>query len=170
MKRLTSLMFALSIIAAISCSSGDEADLTYASAAPVFQPYIRYSAEVQQGEIRDYVILADDEVDNELVMIELTIFNQSGEAVDLDIDESAAELELADGSKVKPIDPIDRALQPLEQSDPQYTVEGFLPIWGEVTLDHQHELTGYLVFEVPISSEVVILKWSEADKEEITYR
>jgi len=169
MKRLSGLLLALSIIATVSCTSDDSADLTYASAAPVYQPYIRYSAEVQEGEIRDYVILADDEVKNELAMIELTISNQSGEPVDLDIDESAAEIELADGSKVRPIDPIERALQPLEPSDPQYTVEGFLPVWGDVTLNHEHELSGYLVFEVPRSSEIMTLTWFEADKETITF-
>ena len=142
--------------------------LIYVADDPVTQPFIRYAASLPEGEVRDYVILTEEE-GTQLAMINLTIYNQSGSRVDLNIDESAAELKLRDGKKARLINPIERALQPLEESDPAYTVEGFLPIWGAVQLDDLHELQGYLVFEIPLNSRISSLQWKEFDKVEISY-
>lgn len=174
---VTALM--LSMFVASACSSDEEEPepelvtaigqtLRFASYPPVAQPYIRYSAITGSGDPQDYVMLTEL-TGTELVMVNLIINNPSDETVQLNINAEAADLTLADGSAIKPINPIQRALLPTEDSDPQFTVEGFLPMWGDVPLNSNHQLDGYLVFEVPIDSEVDGLQWKAADTATINY-
>lgn len=126
-------------------------------------PYVRYSVIVNGGDSREFVILSERERSNDLAIIEIIIKNDSGQVISLTINNEAATAVSTDGRRYAPIDPIRRALQPLEPSNPLYTIEGFLPIWGSVELQRRHELRGYLVFDLDKNTTLNLLEWSEID-------
>lgn len=168
--RSIATLLSILILAALTLSacSDKEPKLAFLAQTPVTAPFIRYSATATDGELRDYVILREGE-GTELVMVNMTVANISEDTIDLRIDQSAVELVLGNRSAIKPIDPIMRALQPLEDSDPAYTVEGFLPIWGEVSLPKGYELSGYFVFEVPAGSAPDKLRWKASEKTTVNF-
>lgn len=142
--------------------------LWFLSREPDTMPFIRYSVLTDEGGVEDLVIVPEGE-GTELIMVHMTIFNQTSGSVNLNIDRNAAELTLESGTIVNMIDPIERGLSPLEESDPRYTVQGFVPIWGPVVMSSDTQLQGYLVFEVPAGSEARSLRWGATDVATIRY-
>lgn len=143
------------------------------SEEPRSQPYIYYTGPDINGVMKDWVVVPEGE-DTEMVMVELTVINQTSGSVTLLVDEDAAQLQTTDGLTVRPINILQRAGPP--QTGPGHVepsrrmlVPGFVPMWGNTVLEEDHQLKGFLVFEVPVGSEIDDLRWSATDVATIPY-
>jgi hypothetical protein len=142
--------------------------LYFLSSEPRTMPFIRYIGINDEGVYADTVLIPEGE-STVFIMVNMTIFNQTSGTVNLNVGRDAAELTLESGVTLKMIDPLERRLTPVEASDPKYTVQGFIPIWGSVVMDAETQLQGYLVFEAPAGSEARSLRWAATDVATIRY-
>lgn len=142
--------------------------LWFLSGEPESMPFIRYRGVSTDNEIVDFVVAPQGQ-GTELIMINMTIYNQTSGSVNLNINREAAELTLESGTTLKPVNILERVVPATGESDPRYTVQGFIPIWGTTVMDSKTQLTGYFVFEVPIDSKARSLRWSATDTATIRY-
>jgi len=135
---------------------------------PEQQLFITYTGADSKGVLYNWAMKPDDEANNELVFVEVTLINQTSGTVNLVVDESAATL--LDGDKVvyRPINSIERAYS--AESAPQYNVPGFIPLWGSVKLNEGQQVNGMLVFELPADSSFSEFRWRASDSATIKYQ
>ncbi|MBI4561652.1 MAG: hypothetical protein HY724_06365 [Candidatus Rokubacteria bacterium] len=96
-----------------------------------------------------------------LVAVPLRLRNdRTGKAL-LFVDQDAAVLTDTGGRRYTPVDPFARAA-PLEgPSDEKKVIASFL--WGEISLDQNYQISGWLVFETPPGREWQDLEWRQGD-------
>ncbi len=135
---------------------------------PKQQLYITYTGADLNGTVYNWAMKPDDEDNNELVYIKITLINQTSGTVNLVIDEAAATLLDGNRTSYKPIDTISRAYT--AENAPKYSVPGFVPMWGSVKLNSGEQVVGMLVFELPSGSSYSELRWAAADSAVIRYR
>lgn len=136
---------------------------------PKTQNAIYYAALDTEGVMRDWIILPAGE-GTVLAMVKMTIINQTSGAVNLLIDQDAAELTTGNGLVHRPINPLERAQWPQGGIDPRQEVPDFGPIWASSVLEKGQQLVGYLVFEVPRGNNFNTLRWSATDTAIIRYQ
>ena len=142
--------------------------LWFLSSEPEKMPFIRYTGITAENEFAEFVIVPEGE-NTQLIMIHMTIYNQTSGSVNLNVDREAVELTLDNGTVLRPINVLEEARTPLEESDPKYTVQGFIPIWGSSVMDSNTQLAGYFVFEAPIGTDARSLRWGATDVATIRY-
>ncbi len=135
---------------------------------PKQQEYITYSGEDASGTLYNWAMKPDDEANNELVYIKVTLINQTSGTVNMVVDESAAVLLDANRKTYEPINTITRAYT--AESAPKYNVPGFIPIWGTVQIDAGEQVIGMMVFELPRGSSFNELRWKASDSATIRYQ
>ena len=142
--------------------------LYFRSGIPEKHEIIYYQGYDNVGDFSDWTIQPKG-VGTELVIIDITITNQTSGAVNISIDSEAAELTTNDKISVGPIDPVERSTaRDLKVAD-GLLVEGFVPIWGDIVLEEGMQIRGKMVFEVPAGSDLVQLRWKASDIATIRY-
>jgi len=138
---------------------------------PKSQEYITYSGADQTGTLYNWAMKPDDEVNNELVYVKVTLINEKSGSVNVVVDEGAAVLMDGNKKSYEPINAISRAeLDETEESDPKYNVEDFIPIWGTVQIKAGEQVIGMLVFELPRGSSFREFRWKASDSATISYQ
>ena len=138
---------------------------------PKSQEYITYSGADQTGTLYNWAMKPDDEVNNELVYVKVTLINEKSGSVNVVVDEEAAVLMDGNKKSYKPINAISRAeLDDTEESDPKYNVEDFIPIWGTVQIKASEQVIGMMVFELPRGSSFSEFRWKASDSATISYQ
>ncbi|NQW20148.1 MAG: hypothetical protein HQ477_05410 [Chloroflexi bacterium] len=135
---------------------------------PKQQQYITYSGSDVSGVVYNWAMKPDDEANNELAYVKVTLINQTSGTVNMVVDERATLL--LDGKKTsyQPINTIVRAYP--AESAPRYNVPDFVPIWGSVKLDAGEQVVGMMVFELPRGSTFNELRWLASDSATIRYQ
>jgi hypothetical protein len=137
------------------------------SEEPKTQQLIVYQGADTNGDIHNWGMKPEDEVNNELVYVKVTLYNQSSGSVSLVIDEQAAGLLDGDRNVYDPINTVARTYQ--TELAPQFNVPEFIPMWGTVKLNTAEQVSGMLVFELPKGSSVSELRWDASDSAIIRY-
>jgi hypothetical protein len=135
---------------------------------PEQQLFITYAGADSNGVLYNWAMKPDDEANNELVYVEVTLINQTSGTVNLVVDEGAATLLDGDKTAFRPIDSITRAYS--AEPAPKFNVPGFVPLWGSVKLNEGQQVTGMLVFELPAGSSFSELRWRASDSVTIRYQ
>ncbi|MBN4064296.1 hypothetical protein JYU04_01020 [Dehalococcoides mccartyi] len=135
---------------------------------PKQQQYITYTGADIDGTIHNWAMKPDDEADNELVYIKVTLINQTSGTVNIVVDEKSATLLDSNLITYRPIDTISSAYS--AESVPKYNVPGFVPLWGSVKLNGSEQVAGMLVFELPRGSSYSELRWAATDSASIKYQ
>ena len=138
------------------------------SGEPEKHEIIYYQGYDSGGDLSDWMIRPKG-VGTELVIVDITLTNQTSGAISMSINSEAAELSTNDKLSVGPIDPIERSKVREKEVDENLLVYGFVPIWGDVVLEEGMQIQGKMVFEVPIGSDVVQLRWMASDIATIRY-
>lgn len=103
--------------------------LYFRSGIPEKHEIIYYQGYDSDGEFSDWTIQPKG-VGTELVIIDITVTNQTSGAVSMSIDSEAAELKTKDNLAVGPINPVERSTARDIKVADRLLVEGFIPIWG----------------------------------------
>jgi hypothetical protein len=91
-----------------------------------------------------------------LVTVEI---ESSGEVdVSMTVDQTSAEISVADGSVLPPIDWVSRSKQ---SKDPDVRARQpvFEPLWGSFVMPPSSVIRGQLVFDIPSGVEVQAFRW-----------
>ena len=134
---------------------------------PKQQQFITYQGADTNGIIYNWAMKPEDEANNELVYVKVTLNNETSGVVNLIVDESSALLLDGNKSAYQPIDTISRAYS--AEAAPRFLVPGFIPIWGTVKMNGGDQVTGMMVFELPRGSSFSELRWTASDSVTIRY-
>jgi hypothetical protein len=137
------------------------------SEIPVSQKVISYVGNDVDGTAYNWEIRPEDEVNNELVFIKITLINQTSGSVNMVLDEDAAILIDGDRKSYNPINTIERAKTANAASE--FNVPGFVPLWGTLVLNTGQQVAGMLVYELPSNSTFDELRWNASDSAIIRY-
>ncbi len=97
----------------------------------------------------------------QLAMIDVTIVNRTSLVTPLLVDPEAAKLGDRRGERINPLNPFDRA-EFVDAASPDEDM--FKPfLWGEVELDKNFQVQGWMVFDVPKGLILGTLWWEEVD-------
>ena len=135
---------------------------------PVIQDAVHYEGLDTAGNQHVWAI---DPVTSgtRIAVVEVTIINATSGSVRLVVDVNAAELRLRDINQgVKPINVIDRAA-PTDTYNPNLDYEGFIPVWGSLTLNSNEQIKGHMVFEVPDGATPREFRWRATDTMTVRY-
>lgn len=98
---------------------------------------------------------------HQLVVAQVTIWNNRSGRLSLFVNEEAALLQGADGREVDALDPYGRRV---ELSEAPTALSPHLPfLWGPSDLPQDFNISGWMVFEVPDDLEVTRLEWEQVD-------
>ncbi|MBT3996118.1 MAG: hypothetical protein HOF01_10010 [Chloroflexi bacterium] len=134
---------------------------------PKQQQFITYQGADTNGTVYNWAMKPEDEANNELVYVKVTLNNETSGVVNLIVDESSAVLLDSNKAAYKPINTISRAYT--AEAAPRYTVPGFIPIWGTVKMNGGDQVIGMMVFEMPRGSSFSELRWTASDSVSIRY-
>ncbi len=135
---------------------------------PKQQDFITYTGADVNGTLFNWAMAPENETDNALVYIKVTLINQTSGTVNMVVDETAATLLSGDKVTYRPINTIDRAYT--AEPAPKFNVPEFVPMWGSVKLNEGEQVIGMLVFELPKGSSYEELRWTASDSATIKYQ
>ena len=126
-------------------------------------PQLYYRGPDIEAQTHNYTVAPDTE-GTEIAIIRVELHNQTSATAHLVIDEEAAILETADQVRHRPLS-VDRivVLPDGTEVDPLSNRSDFIPLWGSVDINGGESLTGMLIFEVPVGSEFIAVRWSATD-------
>ena len=98
----------------------------------------------------------------QLAMVEIAVVNRTSTVMPLLIDEEAAELGDRRGERIEALDPFVNS-RVVEAAGPK---EGeFAPLlWGEVQLDRDFQVKGWMIFDVPKGLTLGSVFWNEIEE------
>ena len=135
---------------------------------PVVQDAVHYQGLDTAGQQHNWAIEPVDS-GNKIAVVEVTIINATSGSVRLVVDLAAAELRLRDINEgVKPVDVIGRA-SPTDSYKESLNFDGFIPIWGSLTLNSNEQIHGHMVFEVPDGTTAREFRWRATDTMSVRY-
>jgi hypothetical protein len=135
---------------------------------PKQQEYITYTGADSSGTIYNWAMAPEDEANNDLVYVKVTLINQTSGTVNMVVDEGAAVLLDGDRRAYAPINTISRAYT--AEAAPKFNVPGFVPVWGTVQINAGEQVVGMMVFELPSGSSFTELRWTASDSATIRYQ
>jgi len=137
------------------------------SEIPVSQKIISYVGNDVDGTAYNWEMRPEDEENNELVFVKITLTNQTSGSVNMVLDEDAATLLDGNRQSYDPINTIERAAT--ANANPDFIVPGFVPLWGTLVLNTGQQVAGMLVYELPRNSSFDELRWNASDSAIIRY-
>jgi hypothetical protein len=171
-----SVVLAVVLISLMTVFKSDGADPLYVAGrtlwiraeVPESQQFIVYTGADIQGNQYTWAMKPDDEENNELVYVKVTLINQTSGTVNLVIDENAASLLDGNRKTYAPVNAIARAYTAV--STPEFNVPGFIPMWGSMKLNEGEQVIGMLVYELPRGSKFTEFRWAATDPAVIKYQ
>ena len=116
---------------------------------------------IYQDEDFKYYNVGPAQPGHQLVVAEVTIWNNLSGRLSLFVNEEAAKLEGVDGQEVDALDPYGRRV---ELDAPPAALSPHLPfLWGPSDLPQDFNITGWMVFEVPDEMEISRFEWEQVD-------
>ncbi len=108
-----------------------------------------------------HFVLEAGQKDRELVAIYVSLFNSLSSNSILQVDQQAALLVDDTGKSFLPIDPCQAAAEVPEADPEDGQYNPFL--WGSIELPQGYQVSGWMLFEVPLDANLVRLRWQETD-------
>ena len=99
---------------------------------------------------------------NQLTVAKVLILNRRSSRISLLIDERAASLENRRLARFGPVNPF--GAQRLEAEEASAEGNEYVPfLWGEVELEQDKQLEGWMIFETPPQLELYQLRWDQGE-------
>ena len=100
---------------------------------------------------------------NELTVAKVLIVNRRSSRVSLLIDVGAASLENRRLARFGPVDPF--GTQRLDAEEASANGNEYTPfLWGEIELEQDKQLEGWMIFETPPQFELYQLRWEQGER------
>ena len=163
LKPLALMVLALAVFPLISCGS-DEPEKIRARGRSL-EVHTSHPLIVDKVAFRDvsgqHRVIRPRASNRQLVLLDVTLVNRTSLVTPLLIDEEAAQIGDRRGARIDAIDPFEssRVVDVADTEEDLYSP--FL--WGEVELDRQFQVEGWMVFDVPKGLILGSLWWEEVD-------
>ena len=160
---LALMVLALAVFSLISCGS-DEPEKIRARGRSL-EVHTSHPLIVDKVAFRDlsgqHRVIRPRASNRQLVLLDVTLVNRTSLVTPLLIDEEAAQIGDRRGARIDAIDPFEssRVVDVADTEEDLYSP--FL--WGEVELDRQFQVEGWMVFDVPKGLILGSLWWEEVD-------
>ena len=103
-----------------------------------------------------------------LAMVNTRIINQMSTQISLSVDNDAAKLTMKEGPEVYALEYMDRGMEVNVEIPDDYSYRPF--VWGEVAIPLGYEVSGWMMFEVPVGSDYLTFIWEDTDFVRIMYQ
>ena len=160
---LALLMLLVSSLALVSCGA-DEPDKV-SSRGRSLEVHTTYPLIVEKVAFKDvsgqHRIIRPKASNRQLVLLDVTLVNRTSLITPLLIDEEAAQIGDRRGERIDAIDPFE-ASRLVDSADPDEDL--YTPfLWGQIELDKEFQVQGWMVFDVPKGLILGSLWWEEVD-------
>ena len=160
---LALLLLLASSMALISC--GSEEPEKVSSRGRSLEVHTTYPLIVEKVAFKDvsgqHRVIRPKASNRQLVLLDITLVNRTSLITPLLIDEEAAQIGDRRGERIDAIDPFEasRLVDSADADEDLYTP--FL--WGQIELDKEFQVQGWMVFDVPKGMILGSLWWEEVD-------
>ena len=163
---------ALGVLSALSAGCGsDDPDFAYArgrsieihAQRPVILEKVSFSSTSTTGGVStlQHRIIRPKASNRELAAVLVTVVNRTSTVMPLLIDPAAARLGDRRGQRINALDPFERSVL-IEEADEEE--DEYSPLlWGEIQLDRNFQVEGWVLFDVPKGLTLGTLWWDEVD-------
>ncbi len=160
---LTLLALMLASLAATSCGSDDPERVSARGRS--LEVHTSHPVIVEKVAFMDnsgqHRVIRPRASNRQLVLLDVTIVNRTSLITPLLIDEEAAQIGDRRGERIDAIDPFE-ASRVVDVADPEEDL--YSPfLWGEIELDREFQVQGWMVFDVPKGLILGSLWWEEVD-------
>lgn len=160
---LTLLALMLASLAATSCGSDDPERVSARGRS--LEVHTSHPVIVEKVAFMDnsgqHRVIRPRASNRQLVLLDVTIVNRTSLITPLLIDEEAAQIGDRRGERIDAIDPFE-ASRIVDVADPEEDL--YSPfLWGEIELDREFQVQGWMVFDVPKGLILGSLWWEEVD-------
>ena len=160
---LTLLALLLTSLAAVSCGSDDPEKVRARGRS--LEVHTSHPVIVEKVAFRDnsgqHRVIRPRASNRQLVLLDITIVNRTSLITPLLIDGESAQIGDRRGERIDAIDPFEasRVIDAADSEEDLYTP--FL--WGQIELDREFQVQGWMVFDVPKGLILGSLWWEEVD-------
>ncbi len=160
---LSLLLLLMSSLALISCGSDEPEKVS--SRGRSLEVHTTYPLIVEKVAFKDvsgqHRVIRPRASNRQLVLLDVTLVNRTSLITPLLIDEEAAQIGDRRGERIDAIDPFE-ASRLTERADPEEDL--YTPfLWGQIELDKEFQVQGWMVFDVPKGLILGSLWWEEVD-------
>lgn len=157
------LVILLLPVLAIACDRGPDSRYVRGRSIEVHvsNPVVKTKMSFQDSDGKHRVIRPRAS-NRQLALVEVTVVNRTSTVMPLLIDEDAAELGDRRGERIEALDPFksSKLVEVADEDEDRYAPL----LWGEVQLDRQYQVGGWMVFDVPKGMTLSSLWWNEVDE------
>ena len=111
---------------------------------------------------KHYVVRPKDPERNMLAITKVTLANYRSARISMFIDATSATVDDEQNKRYGVFDPF-KERQEVPAGAKEENVYGQFPLWGNVDLDRNMQVTGWMVFEIPKESEISRFQWSQGE-------
>ena len=160
---ITLLALMLAAFALLSCGSDEPEQVS--SRGRSLEVHTTYPLIVDKVAFKDvngqHRVIRPKASNRQLVLLDVTLVNRTSLITPLLIDEEAAQIGDRRGERIDAIDPFE-ASRVVDAADPDEDL--YTPfLWGQIELDRQFQVQGWMVFDVPKGLILGSLWWEEVD-------
>lgn len=163
---------ALAVLSALSAGCGsDDPDYAFArgrsieihAQRPVLLEKISFSSTSTKAGVStlQHRIIRPKASNRELAAVLVTVVNRTSTVMPLLIDPEAARLGDRRGQRINALDPFERSvvIEAADEEEDEYSPL----LWGEIQLDRNFQVEGWVLFDVPKGLTLGTLWWDEVD-------
>ncbi len=160
---LTLLVLMLASLAAMSCGSDDPEKVRARGRS--LEVHTSHPVIVEKVAFRDnngqHRVIRPRASNRQLVLLDITIVNRTSLITPLLIDGESAQIGDRRGERIDAVDPFE-ASRVVDAADPEEDL--YSPfLWGQIELDREFQVQGWMVFDVPKGLILGSLWWEEVD-------
>ena len=160
---LTLLALMLASLAAMSCGSDDPEKVRARGRS--LEVHTSHPLIAEKVAFRDnsgqHRVIRPRASNRQLVLLDITIVNRTSLITPLLIDEESAQIGDRRGERIDAVDPFE-ASRVVDAADPEEDL--YSPfLWGQIELDREFQVQGWMVFDVPKGLILGSLWWEEVD-------
>ncbi len=155
-------LLGLLIVALIGCSSDPDIIAVRGRSIEIHaeRPVVVEKISFSSGD--DHRLIRPRASNRELAAVLVTVVNRTSTVMPLLIDPEAARLGDRRGERISALDPFERSAQ-VETTDEEE--DRFAPLlWGQIQLDRNFQVSGWVLFDVPKGLTLGTLWWDEVDE------
>ena len=165
-------MLALAVLSLLFTGCGsDDPDMAFArgrsieihAQRPILLEKVSFSSTSTKGGVStlQHRIIRPKASNRQLAAVMVTVVNRTSTVMPLLIDPEAARLGDRRGQRIKALDPFERS-DLIEVADEEENSYSPL-LWGDIQLDRNFQVEGWIVFDVPKGLTLGTLWWDEVD-------
>ena len=157
------LVLVLMAMMVVACNSAPDVHLARGRSIEiqVGRPVVTTEMSFHDDEGK-YRVVRPRASNRQLAMVEIAVVNRTSTVMPLLIDEEAAELGDRRGERIEALDPFVNS-RVVEAADPKE--DEFAPLlWGEVQLDRDFQVKGWMIFDVPKGLTLGSVFWNEIEE------